>query len=52
MREALGTIETDGSVAIGLPGRVVLCRSARDVEAALAGRCPPGAVRLDGGGQR
>ncbi len=45
--EALRSLE-DGGARVVLGGRVVLCQSPGDVEAALAGRIPPGAVRLDG----
>lgn len=45
--EALRSLE-GGGARVMLGKRVVLCQSPGDVEAALAGRIPPGAVRLDG----
>lgn len=43
--------DEEGGARVVVGRRVVLCQSPADVETALAGRIPPGAVRLDGRAQ-
>lgn len=47
--ETLRVLDEEGAAAVALGGRLVLCQTPEAVEAALAGKIPPGAVRLDGG---
>ena len=46
--ETLRVLGEEGGARVMLGRRVVLCQSPADVETALAGKIPPGAVRLDG----